>query len=59
MVTDSTVEEESLAAELSLLASACLVSLVVALGDTEKMLEACATLLCADPALSSSPVKVR
>ena len=60
MVTRSTIgdEEEALARQLSSVASACLLSLVVALGDTEMMLEACATLLCVDPALSSTPVKV-
>ena len=47
-----------LSAELSNVASACLLSLVVALGDTGKMLGALAAMLTTPPELSDITVQV-
>jgi len=47
-----------LSAELSSVASACLLSLVVALGDTGKMLAAVAAMLTTPPELSECTVQV-
>ena len=59
MVTEPFSPEDSVAMELSSVASACLLSLVVALGDTGKMLAALAAMLTAPPSLSETKVKVR
>ena len=59
MVTEPFSPEATVAMELSSVASACLLSLVVALGDTGKMLSALAAMLTAPPPLSETKVKVR
>lgn len=58
MVTEPFSPEDSVAMELSSIASACLLSLVVAMGDTGKMLSALTAMLTAPPALSQIKVKV-
>ena len=52
MVTEPVAGDNQLAKELSSVASACLFSLVVALGDTGKMLSALAATMTAPPELS-------
>ncbi len=47
MVSELAPSEHQLASQLSSVASACLLSLVIALGDTGKMLSAVAALLTA------------
>ncbi len=59
MVTEPIPPEDPVAMQLSSVASACLLSLVVALGDTGKMLAALAAMLTAPPPLSETQVKVR
>ena len=58
MVTESFSPEDRVGIELSSQASACLLSLVVALGDTGKMLAALAAMLTAPPPLANVKVKV-
>ena len=58
MVTEPFSPENPVAMELSSVASACLLSLVVALGDTGKMLAALAAMLTAPALLREIQVKV-
>lgn len=55
----SSTEGTPVADRLSSLASSCLVSLVLALGQTSKILAAIAALLIAPPILSENHLKVR
>ena len=59
MVMESVSPKDGVAMQLSSIASACLLSLVVALGDTGKMLSALAAMLIAPSCLSESTLKVR
>lgn len=58
MVTEPFSQEDPVAVELSSVASTCLLSLVVALGDTGKMLSALAAMLTSPPTLGGIKVKV-
>lgn len=58
MVTEPVSSEDPIGMQLSSIASACLLSLVVALGDTGKMLSALAAMLTAPSPLSEAEVKV-
>lgn len=58
MVTEAVSPDDPVGMELSSIASACLLSLVVALGDTGKMLAALAAMLTAPSSLSDIEVKV-
>lgn len=58
MVKEPFSPEDPIAVELSSVASACLLSLVVALGDTGKMLSALAAMLTAPPPIADIRVKV-
>lgn len=58
MVREPVSPEDSIASQLSSVASACLLSLVVAMGDTGKMLSALAAMLTAPVPLSETEVKV-
>ncbi len=58
MVSDSTLSQDAQALQLSSIASACLLSLVIALGDTGKMLSAVAALLTATRYPEERNVKV-
>lgn len=58
MVSEPFSVENSLATQLCSVASACLISLVVALGDTGKMLSAIAAMLTSPPALCDATVQV-
>ena len=57
MVTEP-LSDDQLAKELSSVASACLFSLVISLGDTGKMLSSLAAMMTAAPALSEMMVQV-
>jgi hypothetical protein len=59
MVTEQFSPEDPIGVQLSSIASACLLSLVVALGDTGKMLSALAAMLTAPSSLSEAQVKVK
>lgn len=59
MVTEPVSPDNHVAMELSSVASACLLSLVVALGDTGKMLSAVAAMLTVPSLLSETDVKVQ
>ena len=59
MVTEPVSPDNPIAMELSSVASACLLSLVVALGDTGKMLSAVAAMLTVPSLLSETEVKVQ
>lgn len=61
MVTEPTSSPpgDELARELSAVASACLFSLVLALGETGKMLSAIAAMITAPPPLSDLMVQVQ
>ena len=58
MVTEAVAPDDQTSLELSSVASACLFSLVVALGDTGKMLAALTTMLTAPAELSEIAVQV-
>lgn len=58
MVTEPSSSDSQVALELSSVASACLLSLVVALGDTGKMLSAAAAMLTAPTSTNEGNVKV-
>ena len=58
IVTDTTMENSKVAKDLSCMASSCLLSLVIALGETSKMLAAVASLLIAPSGVSDGIVKV-
>lgn len=59
MVTEPVSPDNPVAMELSSVASACLLSLVVALGDTGKMLSAVAAMLTVPSLISETEVKVQ
>ena len=52
------MENSTVAKDLSCMASSCLLSLVIALGETSKMLAAVASLLIAPSGISDGIVKV-
>ena len=58
MVSEPVPSDNQLAVDLSSVASACLLSLVVALGDTGKMLSAVAAMLTAPAEYSLGTVQV-
>ena len=58
MVVEEVPADSSVVLELSSVASACLLSLVVSLGDTGKMLSAVAAMLTAPTQLSEAIVQV-
>ena len=58
MVSELTPSEHQLVSQLSSVASACLLSLVIALGDTGKMLSAVAALLTATETHEQGNVQV-
>ena len=58
MVTEPSSSDSQLALDLSSVASACLLSLVVALGDTGKMLSAVSAMLTSPTSLSEGNVQV-
>lgn len=58
MVTEPSSSNNQVAVELSSMASACLLSLVVALGDTGKMLSAVAAMLTAPASSDEGDVQV-
>lgn len=58
MVQESVTSEDLMSLQLASVVSACLLSLVVALGDTGKMLSALAAMLTAPAVLSKTSVKV-
>ena len=58
MVQECISMEDPVAVQLASVVSACLLSLVVALGDTGKMLSALAVMLTAPSSLSKTSVKV-
>lgn len=58
MVSEPVSPDSPVSGKLSSVASACLLSLVVALGDTGKILSALAAILTAPASLSETTVKV-
>ena len=58
MVAEPVIPDNPVSMQLSSVSSACLLSLVVALGDTGKMLSALAAMLTSSAGLSETVVKV-
>ena len=58
MVSQYNLEDSKVAKELSSMASSCLLSLVIALGETDKLLCAISALLVVPPEVSQGMVKV-
>ena len=58
MVSQYNLEDSKVTMELSSMASSCLLSLVIALGETDKLLCAISALLVVPPEVSQGMVKV-